>query len=137
MDTIFALYRKYKEVILYLVFGGLTTVINIVAYIFCARLLGMATVPSNALTWIVSVAFAYVTNKIFVFESRTETWAQTVKECFSFVMCRLATGVMDMVIMYVSVDVFHWNDVVMKILSNILVIVLNFIFSKLIIFAKK
>ena len=93
--------------------------------------------PANAIAWILSVAFAYVTNKIFVFESKTSGMGALIKECLSFVWCRLATGLMDMAIMYVTVDVLHWSDMVMKILSNILVIVLNFVFSKLFIFAKK
>ena len=75
--------------------------------------------------------------EIFVFESKTSGMGALIKECLSFVWCRLATGFMDMAIMYVTVDVLHWSDMVMKILSNILVIVLNFVFSKLFIFAKK
>ena len=125
IKKIWDLYLKYKEPILYLVFGGFTTLINIVAYAVCKHLMGIDTIPSNAIAWVLGVAFAYVTNKIFVFE------------CMSFVWCRLATGVMDMVIMYVTVDCLHWSDMIMKILSNVLVIVLNFVFSKLIIFAKK
>ncbi|MCD7826471.1 MAG: GtrA family protein [Clostridiaceae bacterium] len=137
MDTIRKLFQKNRQVILYLVFGGLTTLVNIAAYFVCARILCMNTLAANGLAWIVSVVFAYVTNKLFVFESKTEGFVQTAKECLSFVLCRLATGAMDMVIMYVSVDLAGFPDVIMKILSNILVIVLNFIFSKVIIFAKK
>ena len=99
--------------------------------------MGIDTIPSNAIAWVLGVAFAYVTNKIFVFESKTDTLSALLKECMSFVWCRLATGVMDMVIMYVTVDCLHWSDMIMKILANVLVIVLNFVFSKLIIFAKK
>ena len=122
---------------LYLVFGGFTTLINIVVYAVCKHAIGIDTIPSNVAAWILSVAFAYVTNKIFVFESRTVGVMALIKECLSFVWCRLATGIMDMVIMYVTVDMFHWSDMIMKILSNVLVIVLNFVFSKLFIFAKK
>lgn len=137
VKKVWNIYLKYKEPILYLVFGGLTTLINIVAYALCKHLAGIPTIPSNTVAWVLGVVFAYVTNKIFVFESKTETFAALVKECMSFVWCRLATGLMDMLIMYVTVDCLHWSDMLMKILSNILVIVLNFVFSKLIIFAKK
>lgn len=130
------LYVKYKEVILYLVFGGLTTLVNIVSYAVFARILNMDTVTGTSVAWLISVIFAYITNKIFVFESKTNTFALLVKECVSFFGCRLATGLLDVLIMFVSVNILHFNDMVMKILSNILVIILNYIFSKLFIFGK-
>lgn len=94
IKKIWDLYLKYKEPILYLVFGGFTTLINIVAYAVCKHLMGIDTIPSNAIAWVLGVAFAYVTNKIFVFESKTDTLSALLKECMSFVWCRLATGVM-------------------------------------------
>lgn len=129
------LYFKYKEAVLYLIFGGLTTLFNIITYAVCAHIFNMDTLISNGIAWIVGVAFAYVTNKLYVFESHTDTIAALIRECASFVGCRLATGAMDMAIMYVTVDVLHWPDIVMKIIANVLVIVLNFVFSKLFIFA--
>lgn len=131
------LYIKYKEMILYLVFGGLTTLLNIVSYALFARLLKMDTLIANGLALTVSILFAYVTNKLFVFASKTETWEETFREFVSFIVCRLATGALDMLIMYVTVDVLHLFDLLMKILSNIIVIVLNFVCSKLVIFRKK
>lgn len=134
---IWELYLKYKEVILYLVFGGLTTLVNIVSYAIFARTMHMDTVAATAMAWLISVVFAYVTNKIFVFESKTDTFAMLVKECVSFLGCRFATGIMDIAIMYISVDIMHFNDIVMKIFSNVLVVILNYIFSKLFIFKKE
>lgn len=134
---IWELYLKYKEVILYLVFGGLTTLVNIVSYAVFARAMHMGTVTSTTMAWLISVVFAYVTNKVFVFESKTDTFAMLVKECVSFLGCRLATGIMDIAIMYVSVDMMHFNDIVMKIISNVFVVILNYIFSKLFIFKKE
>ncbi len=131
------LYVKYKEVILYLVFGGLTTLVNIVSYAVFARILNMDTVTGTSVAWLISVIFAYITNKIFVFESKTNTFALLVKECVSFFGCRLATGVMDVAIMYLSVDLLHFNDIVMKIVSNVFVVILNYIFSKLFIFRRE
>ena len=131
------LFLKYKEVVLYLVFGGLTTLINIVVYAVCARWLGFGTLLSNALALTVSILFAYITNKLFVFESKTDTVKEVFREFFSFIACRLGTGALDMIFMFVSVDILGFYDVAMKILSNIIVIVLNYVFSKLVIFAKK
>lgn len=137
MKKLWELFEKYKEMILYLVFGGLTTLVNIVGYAVFTRILHMETLWANALALAAGILFAYVTNKLFVFESRTETLAATLREFFSFIACRLATGALDMLFMYIFVDVLAFYDVLMKILSNVIVIVLNFIFSKLIIFAKK
>ena len=131
------LFLKYKEMILYLVFGGLTTLINIIVYTVCTRWLGFGTLLSNALALTVSILFAYITNKLFVFESKTDTVKEVFREFFSFIACRLGTGALDMIFMFVSVDILKFYDVVMKILSNIIVIVLNYVFSKLVIFAKK
>ena len=134
---VWELFLKYKEMVLYLVFGGLTTLVNIVTYALFAYVFNMGTVASTALAWIVSVIFAYITNKIFVFESKTDSLAMAVTECVSFFGCRLATGLLDVLIMFVSVNILHFNDMVMKILSNILVIILNYIFSKLFILDRK
>lgn len=131
------LFLKYKEMVLYLVFGGLTTLTNIIVYTVCTRWLGFGTLLANALALTVSILFAYITNKLFVFESRTDTMKEAFREFFSFVACRLGTGALDMIFMFVSVDILGFYDVVMKILSNIIVIVLNYVFSKLVIFAKK
>lgn len=133
---IYLLYMKYKEVILYLLFGGLTTLVNIVGYILLSRWLKMDTMPANGIALALSILFAYVTNKLFVFESRTESLSAAVREFCSFIACRLVTMVIDMMVMYVTVDILGWFDVVMKILANIIVIALNFVFSKLVIFRK-
>ncbi|MFG6329043.1 MAG: GtrA family protein [Lachnospiraceae bacterium] len=132
-----SIYFKYKEVILYLVFGGLTTLVNIVSYAVFVRIINMGTVAGTSGAWLVSVIFAYITNKMFVFESKTDTFDLLVKECVSFFGCRLTTGFMDVAIMYFSVDLLHFNDIVMKIISNVLVVILNYIFSKLFIFKKE
>lgn len=128
---------KYKEVILYIFFGGCTTLVNIVVYYICAHLLSLGTVPSTAVAWILSVAFAYITNKIYVFESRSRELRAIVREIVSFVSCRFLTGLMDLVIMYACVDILRFNDLIIKIISNILVIILNYIASKLLIFREK
>lgn len=131
------LFIRYKEMILYLFFGGCTTLVNIIVYYICAHLLLLATVPATVIAWILSVAFAYVTNRIYVFESRSRGLVAILREIGAFVSCRLLTGVMDLAIMYICVDLLHFNDLIIKIISNILVIVLNYVASKLLIFRKK
>ena len=137
MDKLKELYKKYRGVILYLFFGVCSTAVNIAIYYVCAHPLGMETTPATAVAWVVSVAFAYVTNKLFVFESKTETLQALLKEIFSFITARVATGVMDLGIMFLFVDKLHCNDMVVKIASNVLVVILNYVFSKLFIFKKK
>lgn len=131
------IFEKYKEIILYVFFGGCTTLVNIIAYYVCAHPLSLATVPSTVLAWILSVAFAYVTNRIYVFKSRSNGYVAVLGEIVSFVSCRLLTGLMDLGIMFVCVDLLGLNDLIIKILSNVLVIILNYIASKCLIFRKK
>ena len=114
-----------------------TTVVNIVAYNLCYVHAGMSNTLSNVIAWVLAVTFAYLTNKVWVFDSKSWAWEVLRREVPAFVSCRLATGVMDLVIMYISVDLLHWNAMLMKLLSNILVILLNYVFSKLVIFKKK
>ena len=94
-DKCWDLYGKYKEIVNYLIFGGFTVLVNFVTYFVFARLLGVDEVISNIVSWFVAVLFAYVTNKIFVFESKTETKTETLKEMASFFVCRFASGVID------------------------------------------
>lgn len=133
-DDIIKLFNKYKEVILYCVFGGLTTLINIITYFVFSRFLGINYLISNVIAWIVSVLFAYITNKLFVFESKNIELKYVIKELTAFVSCRLLSGVLDIIIMYVFVNILGFNDFIIKIIANVLVIILNYIFSKLMIF---
>lgn len=137
MDTIMALIKKYRDIIMYGIFGVLTTLVNIVMYWVCAHPLALPTLPSNIIAWVISVLFAYYTNRTFVFQSKNTGKEAVLKEMASFFACRIGTGVMDWVIMFLFVDVLSFNDMVVKIASNFLVIVLNYAFSKLIIFKKK
>ena len=128
---------KYKELISYGIFGVLTTVINIAVYTVCYNLLGISNVVSNVIAWILSVLFAYVTNKIWVFESKSTEWKVLIYEMGTFFGCRLANGLLDLAIMYVTVDKLALNSTLMKCVSNVIVIIANYIFSKLVIFKKK
>lgn len=136
-EKINELIKKYKDLIPYLIFGVCTTIVNIVVYAICARGLGISTVASTIIAWILSVAFAYFTNRKWVFKSEAKTWKAILREATYFVACRLATGIMDVVIMWLFVDVLHWNDILVKIASNVLVVIVNYIASKFFIFRKK
>lgn len=137
MKLIIKLLKNYKSFIAYAIFGVFTTVVNIVTYDLCYYKAGMSNTLSNILAWILAVTFAYLTNKVWVFGSNSWKWATLRKEVAAFISCRLATGIMDLIIMYVCVDVIGWHAMMMKIISNILVIILNYVFSKLVIFKKK
>lgn len=128
------LIKKYRSIILYIIFGGLTTLINIIVYYLCSHIGGFSTITSNVIAWILSVLFAYITNRKWVFESQNNERNMIVKEMTSFFGCRLATGVMDVVIMYITVDMLGLNGLIMKCLSNVIVIIVNYIASKVIIF---
>ncbi|HBG4142721.1 GtrA family protein [Clostridioides difficile] len=128
--------KKHKETILYLFFGAFTTLVNIVSYLFFTRVILFNFIVANALAWILAVLFAYVTNKFFVFESKRIEIKFLFKEFLSFVSFRLLSGVVEMLIMYVMIDLLFVNDVIVKVFTNIVVIVLNYLFSKMIIFKK-
>lgn len=136
MNFIKSVIEKYKGLIMYGFFGVLTTLINIITYYLCSHILDYGTILSNILAWIVAVAFAFITNKIWVFESKSLEMSVLIKEVFSFTSCRLLTGAMDMLFMYVFVDLLFFNDIFIKVISNILVIILNYIGSKLWVFKK-
>ncbi len=129
-------YNKYKEILLYLIFGGLTTLINIVAF-YILRKLHIEMFISNVIAWILSVLFAFITNKIFVFENRNKTTKENILQVTSFFILRLLSLGVDMGFMYVMVKVVKFNEMISKVVSNILVIILNYIFSKLFIFRRK
>lgn len=132
-----ALWEKYKSVFFYLVFGVLTTVINIVSYHLCYEVWGVPNVPSNIIAWVLAVAVAYITNKLWVFDSKSFAPEVLLPELWKFISCRLATGLMDLAIMWVGVDLLKGPATIIKIGSNVLVVVLNYVFSKLLIFQRK
>ena len=137
MRKIIELFKKYKEAILYVIFGVFTFLTNLVTYLVCTRLFSIDILISNSIAWIVSVVFAYITNKIFVFESKETRLEYILKEFSSFVGCRIFSGVVELMIIFVMATLAGINDLVVKIVTNVVVIVLNYVCSKLIIFKKK
>ena len=123
-------------IILYLIFGVLSTIVNIASYAISTKIFKIEYLISNIIAWILAVTFAYITNKIFVFESKTVEKKKLLKEFLLFYYYRIVTLIMEMIILYVCVDVLKFNDMIIKVIANILVIMLNYVFSKFIIFKK-
>ena len=132
------LLNKYKEIILYLVFGVLTTVVSIASYYICTKTFldpkdGFQIQVANVISWILSVTFAYITNKLFVFESHGNVF----KEAFKFYASRLSTLACDMALMYLLVTVMHFGDLPVKIFVQFVVIAANYVLSKLVVFKEE
>ncbi|EJN55168.1 Teichoic acid glycosylation protein [Loigolactobacillus coryniformis subsp. coryniformis CECT 5711] len=129
---IIQLIKKYRSVISYLVFGGLTTLINIVAFTLLNSVMNYQV--ANIIAWFLSVLFAYVTNKIWVFSSKTQGFTALVKEMGSFFIFRGLSLIMDIFMMWLGISILHANPVLTKIVDNIVVVIANYFFSKLYIF---
>ena len=129
--------EKYWEIFSYLVFGVMTTVVNYLVYLPLYNLLGMSASLSNAIAWVVAVAFAYLTNKPFVFKSHDWSMKTVVPELTKFVGCRIGSGALETLILLLTVDILGWNGNVWKLVTSVLVVVLNYIGSKMLVFKKK
>lgn len=137
MKKIRALIEKYYDILSYLFFGVLTTVVNYIIYLPCYNILGLSATVSNMISWVVAVAFAYLTNKPFVFKSHDWSAKTVVPELTKFVGCRLGSGVMETAIIFVTVDLLSWDGNVMKLVTSVLVVIINYVASKLVVFRKK
>lgn len=138
MDRMQALWKKYREVFLYLVFGVLTTAVNYLVYLFCRTLLpdgAYRIAAANLAAWVLSVLFAYYTNRRFVFQSRTGA-AAAARELVSFVLARVFSLALDLAFVYAVVYLLGWDDRLAKLVSNVIVIIVNYVLSKLVIFRK-
>lgn len=143
-----ALFLKYKEIIMYLIMGGLTTVVSWGTYTLFACVLPIANedvlvMTANALSWVFAMSFAYITNKLWVFESKSWERHFLLKEFGMFVSARLLTGIFEMVavpgLVWLGLDqtVFGVPGMISKIVVSIIVVLLNYVFSKLFIFKKQ
>lgn len=130
------LLKKYRSQLVYLVFGVLTTVVNYIVYFPLDRLLNTAWL-SNSIAWVFAVLFAYVTNKPFVFESHDWSMKTVGSEFVKFVGTRIASLAAENLILLVTVDMLHWNRIGWKLVASVLVVILNYIGSKLLVFRKK
>ena len=136
MGKICALLEKYWDILSYLFFGVLTTAVNYLVYLPCYNLLRLSAALSNVIAWVVAVAFAYLTNKPWVFKSHDWSRQTVIPELIRFVGCRIGSGLLETGIIFLTVDLLCWNGNVMKLLTSVLVVVLNYIGSKLLVFKK-
>lgn len=138
MEKIKELYNKYKEVINYLIFGVLATIVNFVSYYISAKVFRIDEVVSSGIAWFLSVLFAYITNRIFVFESKKSGVKEVIKEMVSFFLARVLSGILcDVGTFALMVKVLHINDIFAKVVTQVMVVVVNYVFSKVFIFSKK
>ena len=138
MKKILNLYKKYKEIINYLIVGVLTTVIGLGVYYICVLTFlnpnnSIQLQVANIISWIIAVIFAYFTNRKFVFESKN---TNKIKEATKFVSSRITTLLLDMFVMWLGVTILHFNDKFIKLVSQVLITIGNYILSKLFVFKK-
>jgi putative flippase GtrA len=137
-NTIIGLYLEYKEIINYIVFGLLATLVNFISYFLFAKIVGIEEVVSSMLSWFCSVLFAYITNKIFVFESKTNTIKEFLKEMISFFLARILSGILcDVGTFALMVKILKINDIVAKIVTQVMVVIANYVLSRWVVFKNK
>lgn len=138
MNKFTSFLKRRKSVVAYISFGAFTTVLNVVVYNVFYYIIEVSNVISNLIAWLIAkVLVAFFTNKFFVFESKDSSVKGIISELVSFLGCRVATGLLDIGIMYIAVDCLSQNGMVWKIISNVVIIILNYFTGKLIVFKKK
>lgn len=138
MKKIMIAYKKYEEIINYIIVGGFTTFVSLATYYISVLTFLNPNNPfqlqvANVVSWICAVTFAYFANKKFVFKNNSENLSSAIK----FFLSRVSTLLIDMASMYVFVSLLNINDKISKILVQFLVLILNYIFSKFIVFKEK
>jgi len=138
MNKIINLYKKYEEIINYLIVGVLTMAITLLTYYICVFTfldpkVSMELQIANIISWIVAVIFAYTANRIFVFKSKNKN---IIKESISFISSRILTLLLDMFSMFILVTTLNFNDKISKLIAQILVVITNYIISKIFVFKK-
>ena len=128
---------RHKAVLAYLFFGVCTTAVNVAVYALFEKAVGLPVAASTTIAWVVAVSFAFITNKMFVFKSKSWHKNVALREAASFFLCRIAIGVFDLVFMIVTVDLLCFSGTAMKLLSNVAVIVMNCVASKLVILKRR
>lgn len=130
IKTIQNLIHKYWEQLMYLVFGVLTTAVNMVVFYLLDQYTGMYYLLSNTIAWFLSVLFAFFTNKTWVFQSKYTTFRDFSREMASFFFFRGISYIMDTAIMFVGISMLHGPNMVVKIIDQFMIILANYIFSK-------
>ena len=137
MLSIRKLLEKYWDIISYLFFGALTTLVNFLVYFPLYNWLHLTATLSNAIAWIFAVAFAYLTNKPFVFKSHDWSKKTVLPELTKFVGCRIGSGFLETANIWLTVDMLLWNGNIVKVIVSVLVVLLNYVGSKWLVFVKK
>ncbi len=143
IEKLKGLYLRYREPVNYLIFGGLTTLMNLVCYALAVGPLGMEVTPGNLLSWFVAVTFAFVTNKQWVFASKSWAFPLWLKEAGAFYAGRIFSGLVELgglpLLMWLGLDqtLFGIDGFAAKIVVTVVVIILNYFLSKFIAFRKK
>lgn len=132
-----SLIEKYRDILLYIFFGVLTTAVNYLIYLPVFNLCGFSAAVSNMIAWVGAVIFAFLTNKPFVFHSHDWSAKTVIPELTKFVSCRLASGVLETAILLLTVDCLHWNGNIWKLTTQVLVVIINYVGSKLLVFKNK
>ena len=138
MDIVKKVFKKIctREVISYLIFGVLTTLVNIASFYLLSHIAGLEENLSNTIAIIISILFAYVTNSIFVFQSNCVSWKERFSEFSKFILGRIFTMVFEIVGFFVMFNLLHINDLICKVIVTFIVIILNYFISKFFAFKK-
>lgn len=131
------LLHKHWNIVSYLFFGALTTIVNYIVYFPLYNWADLPATVSNCIAWIFAVAFAYLTNKPFVFKSHDWSAETVLPELGKFVGCRIASGLAETLIILWTVDILQWNGNIWKVVTSVLVVILNYVASKLVVFRKQ
>ena len=131
------IFKKFEDVVPYVFFGACTTAVNVMIFLLANYVLNIGIMISTCLAWIVAVTFAYFTNRKWVFHSEIVGYIGIIKELVSFFCCRAGTGIVDFLFMFLFAEILGFNSAAIKFISDIVVIVLNYIASKFYVFKKR
>ena len=134
MHKIISYAQKHREIVTYIAFGVLTTAVNFLVFLFSRELLKLSATVSNIAAWILAVLFAFFTNKLFVFKSKSWFRKVVIPEFVKFVTCRIGSGIVETVFLFVTVDCINWNGTILKLIASGFVMVLNYFLGKCVAF---
>ncbi len=127
---------KYREMIMYIIMGVFTTIVNIASFYILVEIMNVDYKAATVAAWILSVLFAYITNKVYVFQQKTDDLQSLLKELTAFFSVRVLSLGIDLGMMIILVGQFHTNETLAKILDNAVIVVVNYVASKWLVFKK-
>lgn len=136
-ESVKNLIRKHRDIIVYLIFGVLTTAVNYCVYLPLFNVLHLSAAVCNIIAWLAAVAFAFVTNKPIVFKSHDWSAKTVIPELLKFTGCRVLSGAAETLILFLAVDLFSWDGNLWKFITSVFVVVANYVGSKLLVFRNK